>query len=280
MPEAAMQLRSPAAVTRGGASASDAPPAPPAGSALRSESADDARLLRACRGGDVDAFERLYQRLRRSLWMLCMRHLKDPDAADDAVQETFLRLLRIADRVEDGFNASAWLHRVATNICLEELRQRRRVRLVAGNEPAILGIHADTRAEQPEGAHEIAEARRMLVRVARSLPGKQRACFVLRELEGLSYVDIAARLGVGEAAVESLLFRARQRFKAEYLRLEGIEPTRCGMMRHLVEVIGRGRLCVPQERFVSRHLAECAACRQRCTPAGPAATRRLAAPGC
>jgi RNA polymerase sigma-70 factor, ECF subfamily len=275
MPVVAIQLCSPAAVTPGRDSAAGASTAPPAASARRSGSTDDAGLLQACRGGDVEGFERVYQRLRRSLWMLCLRHLHDPDAAEDAVQETFLRLLRIADQVEDGFNVSAWVHRVATNICLEELRQRRRVHLVAGNEPSILGVRADTRAEQPEGAHEIAEARRVLVRAARRLPGQQRVCFVLRELEGLSYAEIAARLGIGEAAVESLLFRARQRFKAEYLRLEGIEPTRCGMTRHLVEAIGRGRLCVPQERFVTRHLAECAACRQRCAPTATPATARL-----
>jgi RNA polymerase sigma-70 factor, ECF subfamily len=281
MPEgqADIETCSPAAATRGRAAASHASPVP-LPRMRPPEAADDVGLLHAYRAGDIESFERLFQRLRRSLWVLCLRHLHDPDAADDAVQETFLRLLRIAERVEDGFNVSAWVHRVATNICLEELRQRRRVHLMAGNEPAILGIRTHTRADQPEAAHEMAEARRALVRVAFSLPDQQRACFLLREVEGLSYSDIATRLGIGASAVESLLFRARQRFKAEYLRLEGIEPTRCGMTRHLVDAIGRGRLCAPQERLVTRHLAECAACRQRCAPTAGATGRRLAARSC
>ena len=275
MLEVQTELCSRADVMPGHLSASG--PSPAAGVRRPSEAAGDVALLHAYRGGEVESFERLFLRLRRSLSALCLRYLGDPDAADDAVQETFLRLLRIADRVEDGFNVSAWVHRVATNICLEELRQRRRVHLVAGDEPAILGIHDRARADQPEGAHEMGEARRMLTRVARTLPDQQRACFLLREVEGLSYSEIAARLGIGASAVESLLFRARQRFKAEYLRLEGIEPTRCGMARHLVDVIGRGHLHAAQDRFVTRHLAECSACGERQASTTAPARHRAAA---
>lgn len=231
----------------------------------------DVALLDRYRDGDVAAFEGLFRRYRGRLRGTCSRYLSGDDELDDVVQETFLRLLRIADRVEAGFNVSAWLHRVAINICLDELRRRRSVPLVdaEGTGPAL---HlACRRAEQPEEAWEIEEARRILSRVAGTLPQRQREAFVLREIHGLSYEAIARRLGMGVGAVETLLFRARERFRAEYFRLEGIEPTRCILVRHVVEVIGRQRLGVHRTRVVEDHLRTCEACRRRLSrPVPPA----------
>ena len=224
---------------------------------------DDATLLTRYRGGDVGGFEVLFRRYRGRLRGTCSRYLSDDQDLEDVVQETFLRLLRIADRVDGAFNVSAWLHRVAINVCLDELRRRRSVELV---DPAQTGpaLHVVCRrAEQPEEAWDIDEARRMLVRVASTLPARQREAFVLREVQGESYEAIARRLGIGLGAVETLLFRARERFRAEYFRLEGIEPTRCALVRHIVEVIGRQRLGVHRMRLVDDHLRGCEACRRR-----------------
>ncbi len=99
--------------------------------------------------------------------------------------------------------------------------------------------------------------------MAGALPAQQRAGLLLREIEGLSYRDIGTRLGISHGAVESLLFRARRRFKREYLRLEGEEPTTCATVRHLTTVIGRAHLGAWQERQVARHLEECSGCRSR-----------------
>ncbi len=224
---------------------------------------DDVGLLAAYRGGDVRGFERLFARHHDRLRALAVRYLHDPSEAEDVVQETFLRMLRIADTVDDGFNVMAWLHRVATNICLSQLRTARRVQLVDTGGETMQAEEDRRRAGQPEQAYEITYARELFGRVVRRLPAQQRLCLVLREVQGLSYRDIAGRLSVSPGSIESLLFRARRRFRDEYLRLEGEEPSRCAMTRHLVEVIGRSHLSVRSERLVDHHLGECAACRRR-----------------
>jgi RNA polymerase sigma-70 factor (ECF subfamily) len=231
-----------------------------AGALLRD---DDVGLLQAYRRGDVRGFERLFGRHHDRLRALAIRYLRDPVEADDVLQETFLRLLRIADTVDDGFNVMAWLHRVAANICLTQLRTSRRLQLVDTEGEVMRAEEDGRRTGQPEAAYEMTHAREIFARVVRRLPAQQRVCLVLREVEGLSYREIADRLSVSPGSIESLLFRARRRFRDEYLRLEGEEPSRCAMTRHLLEVIGRSHLSVRSERVVAQHLNECVACRRR-----------------
>jgi RNA polymerase sigma-70 factor (ECF subfamily) len=240
---------------------------------------DDVGLLQAYRRGEVRAFERLFARHHDRLRALAIRYLRDPVEADDVLQETFLRLLRVADRVDDGFNVMAWLHRVAANICLTQLRTARRVTLVDSDSEPMRAEEDGRRTGQPEAAYEMTHAREIFGRVVRRLPDQQRICLVLREVEGLSYRDIADRLSVSPGSIESLLFRARRRFRDEFLRLEGDEPSRCAMTRHLLEVIGRSHLSVRSERVVEQHLKECAACRHRAAARSAPQPRRAAASG-
>jgi RNA polymerase sigma-70 factor (ECF subfamily) len=217
---------------------------------VANERLDDVALLAAYRLGDVRAFEIIFDRHRARLHRLSVRYLGDRAESDDVVQETFLRLLRIADWVDKDFNVMAWLHRVASNLCVSVLRRRRRMQLVSGDEEWLLSAHDHNRSGQPDQAYEMGRARDLMVQVAASLPAQQRAAFLMREIRGLSYVEIATRLGVSQGAVESLLFRARRRFKQEYLSLEGEGPTTCAMTRQL-EVVGRVRLGPRREHEVA-----------------------------
>lgn len=206
------------------------------------EPLNDVALLAAFGRGDVRAFEILFNRHHGRLHAVGVRILGDAAEADDVVQETFLSLLRIADQVDEEFKLMAWLHRVATNRCLTLLRTRRRVYLVSGDETWMRDARDEQRSGQPAEAYDMAQARDRVAEVARSLPAQQRAAFLLREIEGLPYEAIAERLGVSHGAVESLLFRARRRFKREYLRLEGEEPATAATTRKPVEVVGRARI--------------------------------------
>ena len=136
---------------------------------------DDVALITAYRDGDVRGFERLFVRHGERIRALAMRYLRDVAEADDVVQETFLRLLRIADSVDDGFNVWGWLHRVATNICLTRLRTTRRVQVVDSATGPLQGAADLRRTGQPEAAFEMGEAREMFSRVAARLPAQQQA---------------------------------------------------------------------------------------------------------
>lgn len=179
---------------------------------------DDVSLLVAYRGGDTAAFERLYTRHATSIRLLCLRHLHSEASADDVVQETFLRLVRGAERIERGFNVRAWLHRVAANLCIDLLRAQRRCPGTEEDGNAMRYLPAQQRSEQPEAAFEMTWMRETVMRVAAAMPPRQRAALVLRELEGLTYNAIAEVLELSPGAVETLLFRARRRFREEYLR--------------------------------------------------------------
>ena len=162
----------------------------------------DLLLVQRAAGGDVGAFEVLVRRYQLRVIRLCLRMLGDRHAAEDAAQDVFLVVWRSMGRFRGDAKFSTWLYRIATNRCVRELRRR----------PAPT-------SELPEGLaategipHLVFEAAEGLAAagaaVAR-LSLDQRVPLLLREVEGLSYGEIAEVLGVSVAAVKSRIYRAR-----------------------------------------------------------------------
>ena len=231
--------------------------------------ADDLSLVQAYRDGDVAAFDRLFTRYHVRIRGLCGRYVGDGELAEDLVQETFFNVLRTLGRVGPEFNFSAWIHRIAINLCHDELRRRERRRRHV--EPA--GEELDDRLERvadhdrrghPEDALELTRIRRTVWEVAKQLPDRQRMVLTLRELQGLSYASIARVMGTSQSAVETLLHRARRRFKEEYLAAEAEAAAAeggCAVVRRLLEVGGAGRLGPRHRRLLIEHLGDCGDCR-------------------
>lgn len=190
-----------------------------------SEEPDDLALIAAYRDGDVAAFDRLFSRYHGRIRALCLRFLGDGPAAEDVVQETFFNVVRSLHRVDEGYNFSAWIHRIAVNLCHDEIRRRERAHhhLEAPSEETddslLRVVDRDPRGH-PEEALELARLRRLVWDVARRLPERYRMVLTLRELQGLSYASIARVMQISDSAVETLLHRARKRFRAEFLALE------------------------------------------------------------
>ncbi|MHB8719480.1 MAG: RNA polymerase sigma factor [Candidatus Dormibacteria bacterium] len=230
-----------------------------------SPASDDVVLIAAYLAGEVDAFDTLFQRYHGRVRAVCMRFVGDESLAEDLVQETFYNVIRALARVDDTFNFGAWIHRIAVNICQDELRRRNR-RAVhidqSGNDPdeAMLKLADTDRSGHPEEALEIASLRQLVWEVAKKLPERQRMVLTLRELQGLSYASIARVMGVTEAAVETLLHRARKRFKEEYLRLDSPPEERMACAE-LAFVMGRGNLSAEERDAAADHLDGCAGCR-------------------
>ncbi len=165
----------------------------------------DSRLIDLVRAGHASAFEAIVQRYRRPLLAYCSRVLPE-GRAEDAVQQAFLSAYQAMTRDEADLNLRPWLYRIAHNASLNLLRQN-------GWSYDQLNDQLDG-VERPEQALERRESLRSTLDAVKSLPERQRDALVLRELEGLSYDEIAATLGVGDGAVRQLLHRARATLRA------------------------------------------------------------------
>lgn len=189
-----------------------------------SESASsDWAILERVGAGEVDEFATLVARHQTRLHRLCRRLLRDDGAAEDAVQEVFVKLYRKAKTLRPKGELSTWLYRVAVNHCLNGLRRRRLVRFLpladreSDERPTAILEPVDQGAD-PEERLAAREAWRQVEKAIERLPSGQRAVLVLARFEGMSYREIAETLGITVGAVESRLFRAMR-------TLEGTQET-------------------------------------------------------
>ena len=236
---------------------------------------DDLVLIAAYLEGDAGAFDAVFSRYHARVRATCVRHVGDEMLAEDLVQETFYNVLRALPRVDATFNFGAWVHRIAVNVCQDELRRRSRRAQhsavgAADPDDAILRVPDRDRARDPAAALEMEGLRQLVWDVAKRLPERQRMVLTLRELQGLSYAAIARVMGVSEAAVETLLHRARRRFKSEYLAMESPDeqPVPCP---ELSAMILAGRLA-GSDRRLRGHAATCPRCGGAAAAAGSSRT--------
>jgi RNA polymerase sigma-70 factor (ECF subfamily) len=164
----------------------------------------EAGLLARVADGDEAAFRVLVDRHVGSLTGVARRMLADGAEAEDVAQETFVRLWRSAGDLEiGGPGVRPWLMRVATNLCLDRLRARRRLQVDADVPETPVS------AVQARGLEEQQLSERVETALA-ALPERQRSALVLFHYEGLSQMEVAEAMDVSEEAVESLLARARR----------------------------------------------------------------------
>lgn len=171
------------------------------------DAADDAALMRAVAAGSATAFDTLVARHAPALLRLARRQLGDTHEAEDVVQDCLARLWSHAAHWQPrGGGLGAWLHRVTVNLCYD---RRRRYRLVPVPD---LPERADP-APLADAAIEAADLGAAFAAALAALPERHRAALTLCYLEGVSNAAAAERLDLHVKAMESLLFRARQRFR-------------------------------------------------------------------
>jgi RNA polymerase sigma-70 factor (ECF subfamily) len=227
----------------------------------------DVELVRAYRAGDIHAFEELHRRYVASIYRLVRRKLGDALLAEDIAQETFMKALRMMDRVDDSFNFGGWVHTVARNLCFDELRRRQRDLRADGIEEEegemLANLPSTSKSFDPVLVQESNEMRRQVWAVAQRLPEKYRLVLTLRELQDLSYRQIARTLKMSESAVETLLYRARLRFKEEYVAAEGEGELKHAEAVPLLAPYLAGKLRRNQAEAVRKHIAVCIKCARR-----------------
>jgi RNA polymerase sigma-70 factor (ECF subfamily) len=161
--------------------------------------AEDHILIQRFLAGDVGAFERLVERYYQRIDHLAQQVVRHPMAAEDIAQEVFLRAYRALPRFRGEASLYSWLYRIAINLCLNYLR-RQANRISTANEPDISAFPSPA---DPSSLLESQERERLVRRAIGALPSHYRIAIILRDLEGLSYHEIADILGIPLGTVKS-----------------------------------------------------------------------------
>jgi len=169
----------------------------------------DSDLIERFKKGDPSAFEAILLRYQDRIYNLCRYMLRDPRDAQDAAQEVFLKTYRVLEGFRPDASLYTWLYRIAVNTCLDHKRKSRREAF--RNEPLTEDLPSD--APFPEQLYESAEIQRSIQLALQKLPEKLRAAIVLREIEALSYEEIAQVLRTPVGTVKSRISRAREQLR-------------------------------------------------------------------
>jgi RNA polymerase sigma factor (sigma-70 family) len=206
----------------------------------------DERLTRRAVGGDERAFGAIFRRYHQPLYRFCLAIVGTPEDAQDALQNTMIKVMRALPGEERKIDLKPWLYRIAHNESIDMLRRRRETRQLD--------------VEQAAPGHGLAEdaatrdrLRRLIVDL-KELPERQREVLVMREMAGLGFEEIGSALDTSGAVARQTLYEARQSLRQME---EGREMSCDAVTRALSDGDGR----VTRRRDVRAHLRSCATCR-------------------
>ena len=172
-------------------------------------STDDSDLIGRFKKGDPSAFEVIVRKHQDRVYNLCRYMLRDPEDAQDAAQDVFLKSYRGLKDFRPDSSVYTWIYRIAVTTCLDY--KRRSHREASRSEP--LNENLPSEEPLPEQLYESAEIPRSIQLALQKLPEKLRAAIVLREIEELSYEEIAEVLHTSSGTVKSRISRAREQLR-------------------------------------------------------------------
>ena len=186
----------------------------PPQAALRRFAVDDSELVARTRSGDTEAFGTLVGRYEERILRL-VRGMVPAADAEDVAQEAFLKAFRKLDRFDGRSSFYTWLYRISANTAMDWRKKERRRR-----HPGLPQTEEGEEVLPGKGPGPLTEARRRelgrrIDEAIEALPPKYLEIVVLRETQGMSYDEIAKTLEISKGTVESRLFRARERLRAQ-----------------------------------------------------------------
>jgi RNA polymerase sigma factor (sigma-70 family) len=222
------------------------PGGPGSGSGIARVLSDD-RLARRAVKGDEHAFAAIFRRYHQSLYRYCLAIVGDSQDAQDALQNTMVKVLGALPGEQRRIQLKPWLYRIAHNESIELLRRRRETRQL---DPEL--------AAAGSGLAEEAASRERLRRLISDLdelPERQRGTLVMRELAGLDFAEIGTALGTSPAVARQTLYEAR-------LSLRQMDEGREMSCEKVTKALSDGDGRVTRRRDLRAHLRTCASCRR------------------
>ena len=178
-----------------------------------SNKASDSKLVKRVQKGDKGAFDLLVLKYQHKIVNLVMRYVRDPELALDITQEAFIKAYRALPRFRGDSAFYTWMYRIAVNTAKNHLAAQRRRPMdveLDMQDPEQYDLHAKLKeTDTPEGVTLSNELKETVERAIAALPEDLRTAIVLRELEGMSYEEIAQTMECPVGTVRSRIFRAR-----------------------------------------------------------------------
>ena len=179
------------------------------------------KLVERAQEGDRQAFQELVETYQRKVYGICIGMLKNPADSKDVSQEVFIKVYRYLENFNFESSFYTWLYRITVNKCIDFIRKQKRKKEVDYDDgilrdgdvegdddilPSRLGIH-------PDRVYGRKELRAKMLEALETLSEKHRTILILREVEGLSYEEIAEVLDISKGTVMSRLYHARRYFQ-------------------------------------------------------------------
>jgi RNA polymerase sigma-70 factor, ECF subfamily len=201
--------------------------------ARRREAEEDRELISLARKGDQSAFRRLVERHQRRAFAIAMGLVRDENDARELVQEAFLRVYRGLDAFQGGSSFFTWLYRIVTNLAIDLMRKpgRRDAELLdnqgSSEEESDFPLVSRIDGSDPVDVMRRREIAGRIQAALDALPPYHRGVILMREVEGMSYEEMAQAMGVSKGTIMSRLFHARQKLQralADCYAEEGSKP--------------------------------------------------------
>jgi RNA polymerase sigma-70 factor (ECF subfamily) len=183
-------------------------------------------LVREAQEGSHEAFEALVRKYSERAFRVAFRVVRDEELAADVLQEALIKAYRGLRKFENRSAFYTWLYRIVVNLALDRRRRERPGTAVEWEDEVALSVDARVARpppSTPEVASVRAEVRELVAQGVQELPDGQREVLLLREVEGLSYQEIAATMGISKGTVMSRLHYARRKMEA-FLKRYGVTP--------------------------------------------------------
>jgi RNA polymerase sigma-70 factor (ECF subfamily) len=182
--------------------------------------------VEAAREGSHEAFEQLVRRYSERAFRAAYRILRNSEAAEDVLQEAFLKAYRGLRKFECRSGFYTWLYRIVVNLALDRRRRDRGGTTTEWEDRVVPDVDVGAtipEGEDPERFSRRREIREIVARGIQTLPDAQRAVLLLREVDGLSYEEIADTMQISKGTVMSRLHYARRKMLT-FLKQQGVDP--------------------------------------------------------
>jgi len=190
-------------------------------SAAPEEETPDEELVARFNRGDATAFEELLRRYERPIYSFVLRSVRDPERAADLTQEVFLRVVQRAKQFEGKSKFTTWMYTIARNLCIDHsrkmvFRRHRSLDAPVGDEEggATLVDRVESEAAQTDRDAIAKELQPRIADAVASLPDEQREVFLMRQVQGLPFKEIAKIVDVPENTVKSRMRYALERLQS------------------------------------------------------------------